>query len=619
MISVQVLARDKLALVVGNNSYAGMFDSLNNSVNDARKIAEALKDLDFKVILKLNASQETIELAINEFGDKLTKNAVGLFYFSGHAAQYKDVNYLVPTNFIQNSNKLRYRATPVGFILAEMKKANNGLNIVILDACRNILEEIQDKGYGNAGGLGKMSAISGSVIAYATQPGFKSYEDKTQDNSYYTKHLLRFLKQDGLSLTELFSEVSLAVSKETKGKQEPWTSFLSLPKFCLAGCKLDNDIDKKKLQKQLERERLEKKQLQRQLQELIGSKLGKIAKLLKTCQFRFDNNWLTSGGNGTALDCYKDVLKLDANNFAASQGLVNIENRYVAWAENALKRGKKNKVRQYLASLSLVNPESPKIVELEEQLKEKVPQVGETFQDRLKNGGLAPKMVVIPAGRFKMGDIQGGGYSDEKPVHRVNINYQFAAGKYEVTFAEYDKFAQATGRSKPDDIGWGRGKRPVINVSWNDAVAYTKWLSKQTAKEYRLPSEAEWEYVARAGSTTKYWWGNSIGKNRANCDGCGSRWDDKSTSPIGSFSPNQFGLYDTVGNVWEWCADKYHDNYKNAPTDGRVWGYATSNKRRVLRGGSWNNYPLNTRSAGRSWSNPDYRDNNSGFRVFLSL
>ncbi len=126
-------------------------------------------------------------------------------------------------------------------------------------------------------------------------------------------------------------------------------------------------------------------------------------------------------------------------------------------------------------------------------------------------------MVWIPAGSFKMSDIQGSGYDDEKPVHRVSID-RFAMGKYEVTFAEYDKFAEATGRTKPDDEGWGRGKRPVINVSWNDATAYAKWLSKQTSKNYRLPTEAEWEYAARAGTETKYWWGNNISTNKANCD-----------------------------------------------------------------------------------------------------
>jgi len=220
-----------------------------------------------------------------------------------------------------------------------------------------------------------------------------------------------------------------------------------------------------------------------------------------------------------------------------------------------------------------------------------------------------PKMVKIPAGKFQMGDIQGGGDSDEKPVHWVTIKQPFFMSKYEITFAEYDAFAEATSKEKPDDKGWGRANRPVINVSWDDAVAYTTWLSQQTGDQYRLPSEAEWEYAARAGTKTKYWWGNNIGKNKANCSDCGDKFEY--TSPVGSFQPNKFGLYDTVGNVWEWCADYYQNSYKNAPTDGSVW--KKDSKYRVLRGGSWDDDPNNVRSANRFRSN--YRFYNIGFRV----
>ena len=147
-----------------------------------------------------------------------------------------------------------------------------------------------------------------------------------------------------------------------------------------------------------------------------------------------------------------------------------------------------------------------------------------------------PEMVTIPAGSFQMGCVSGRNcYSNEKPVHSVRIE-SFELSKYEVTFEEYDAFTDATGRERADDEGWGRGRRPVINVSWDDAVAYTQWLSSQTGVSYRLPSEAEWEYAARAGSMTRYSWGNDIGRNRANCDGCGSQWDDRQTAPVGSFS-----------------------------------------------------------------------------------
>jgi formylglycine-generating enzyme required for sulfatase activity len=219
-------------------------------------------------------------------------------------------------------------------------------------------------------------------------------------------------------------------------------------------------------------------------------------------------------------------------------------------------------------------------------------------------------MVVIPAGDFQMGDIQGGGYYDEKPVHRVSIK-QFAMGKYEVTFAEYDVFAEATHRRKPNDQDWGRGNCPVINVSWDDAVAYAEWLSQQTGKEYRLPTEAEWEYAARAGTKTKYWWGNEIGSNQANCDGCGSRWDDTSTAPVGSFAANPFGLYDTVGNVYEWTCSEYENEYsgkeKQCISKNRV-------KTPVARGGSWGNGPRSVRAAYRLRYSHGNRGNDVGFR-----
>ncbi len=234
------------------------------------------------------------------------------------------------------------------------------------------------------------------------------------------------------------------------------------------------------------------------------------------------------------------------------------------------------------------------------------------FQDRLRDGSLGPKMVRIPAGSFRMGDIQGGGSSDEKQ-HRVSVG-EFAMGMYEVTFAEYDKFADATGREKSNDRGWGRGNRPVINVSWHDATAYAKWLSNQTGKKYRLPTEAEWEYAARAGTSTKYWWGNDIGKNRANCysDYCGDRF--KHTSDVGSFSDNKFGLYDTSGNVWEWTCSEYTGKYNGKE---KVCLSKNSNKNRVLRGGSWYDYPTSLRTANRSRRTPVSRGDGNGFRLVV--
>jgi formylglycine-generating enzyme required for sulfatase activity len=248
-----------------------------------------------------------------------------------------------------------------------------------------------------------------------------------------------------------------------------------------------------------------------------------------------------------------------------------------------------------------------------------LPSVQKVFQDELKNGGFGPLMVLIPAGRFKMGDIQGGGYDNEQPVREVSIN-SFGISRYEVTFAEYDQFAEATGRKKPDDEGWGRGNRPVIDVSWDDATAYAEWLSEQTGKHYRLPTETEWEYAARAGRETMYWWGNDIGKNRAACDGCGAKWGwdaERKTAPVASFAHNYFGLYDMVGNVWEWVADPWHDNYEGAPSDGGVWKVGGDSDK-VFRGGSWADIPEDCRAAVRDLGASDNRSYALGLRIAVT-
>ncbi len=220
-----------------------------------------------------------------------------------------------------------------------------------------------------------------------------------------------------------------------------------------------------------------------------------------------------------------------------------------------------------------------------------------------------PEMVVIPAGSFMMGGLI------ETPVHRVRVK-AFAIGKYEVTFAEYDACVAAGGCNghRPKDEGWGRGRRPVINVSWNHAKAYVSWLSRKTGKRYRLPSEAEWEYAARAGTTTAYHWGDGIGRNNANCGGCGSRWDNRRTAPVGSFRPNRFGLHDVLGNLTEWVEDCWHPNYSGAPSDGRAWTSAGCGKR-IFRGGTFGSKPLTIRSASRFGYDPALRGSIAGFRV----
>ena len=295
--------------------------------------------------------------------------------------------------------------------------------------------------------------------------------------------------------------------------------------------------------------------------------------------------------------------------------------------------------------------------ETEKSLLGPVREVGEHFRDCPE----CPEMVVVPAGRFQMGNLSRSGYS-ERPVHEVTISDSFAVGRYEVTRREFARFVEATGydtgnicmiwneegkivdkRKRADwrwhDPGFSQTYRhPVTCVSWHDAQAYVQWVSEVTGQAYRLLSEAEWEYVARAGTTTEYWWGNTASHDYANYGAVwfeadtGFTFTDKfftglatgadhwvTTAPVGSFAANAFGVFDTAGNVWEWVEDCWNEDYRGgAPTDGSAWTSGACSLRE-LRGGSWNSDPVSLRSAGRNWDDTGNRDNSYGFRVARTL
>ncbi|MCV6637963.1 SUMF1/EgtB/PvdO family nonheme iron enzyme [Candidatus Albibeggiatoa sp. nov. NOAA] len=235
------------------------------------------------------------------------------------------------------------------------------------------------------------------------------------------------------------------------------------------------------------------------------------------------------------------------------------------------------------------------------------------FRDNLKRGGFGPTMLKLPEGSFLLGVKNTLPYQEERPQTDVSLQ-SFSISRYEVTFDEYDAFASNTNRKLPSDKGWGRGKRPVINISWHDAVDYTKWLTEQTGKTYRLPSEREWEYAAAAGVNTPYWWGRDLGRNKANCAVCGSQWDAKQTAPVGSFPSNNFGLHDTIGNVMEWTMTCFRPSYRGAPSHGQIWEGGDCS-RRIVRGSSYRTYENSLRMTKRHNYSPRTRMDTLGFRV----
>ncbi|MFO1433569.1 MAG: formylglycine-generating enzyme family protein [Candidatus Competibacteraceae bacterium] len=233
------------------------------------------------------------------------------------------------------------------------------------------------------------------------------------------------------------------------------------------------------------------------------------------------------------------------------------------------------------------------------------------FRDRLQRGGEGPELVVIPAGRFLMGSpMREAGRRKDERQHQLVMAHPFALGRYPVTFAEYDRFASAMGRSLPADEGWGRDRRPVININWEEAVAYTTWLSAQTGRRYRLPTEAEWEYAARAGNRAPFPTGETLTSAQAH-------YDAKQTVAVGQYPANTWELHDMQGNVWEWTGSVYDAAYRGG--EQRLVAGNADLRPRVLRGGSWRNQPPSLRVAFRARLTPDTYNHDSGFRMVREL
>ena len=244
-----------------------------------------------------------------------------------------------------------------------------------------------------------------------------------------------------------------------------------------------------------------------------------------------------------------------------------------------------------------------------------------------------PELIRLQGGAFIMGEQGTSGTLYERPLREVQVG-EFSIGKYEVSFDEWDACHRDGGCLKEvDDEGWGRGKLPVINVNWIDAQQYVAWLSEKTGQKYRLPSEAEWEYAARAGTSTRYHWGDGAewacsSANVLDLTGFSAHpnwgWratcDDKfaNTAPVGSFEPSRWGLHDMNGNVWEWVQDCWHNDYTDAPTTSEAWINGGDCRKRVNRGGGWGNHPRTMRSASRDADNGEAYSNAMGFRVARS-
>jgi len=569
----------KVALVIGNSYKEGkpLLPNLPHPRNDAEDIAKKLQDLGFDVVPIYEMKKGDIDSTLKLFERKLKPGVLALVFYAGHGWQIKGENYFPSVDADISSEKdVPHQSLSIKQILYVLAKAKTQSNLIFLDACR-------DNPFSAEAGLARIVAPTGTLIFYATRPGSRA-SDGAGRNGLYTSKLLE--QMDSHQPIEESLKIVAREVKALSGLQEPWSEGSIVGKFCFAGCVEDTPA--------------------------VPAPAPVPAALDPAA---IELSFWDSIKNSTDPADFQAYLSKYSNG------------QFVALARNRLKQ---------LASVAVVKPEAVT-----------------SSSPPINTCSYCPEMVTIPAGSFIMGSssAEKDNQADEKPTHKVQIR-QFLLGKYEVTRQQFSAFVTETGYSAgtscytfqkgqwglEDGFNWQNpgfnqgSSHPAVCVNKDDIDAYIIWLNQKTGKRYRLPTEAEWEYAARGKSdnktqTARYWgdgetnactyenvadqtakakW-NLININTFSCtDGYAD------SAPVGSFQPNAFGLYDMLGNVYERTCSAYtQDGYKGL--EKTCTNDAKS--RLVLRGGSWDGFPANVRSADRVWTEPTFRYFTLGFRL----
>ncbi len=582
----------RTALVIGNSDYRS--SPLKNPVNDARDLSQALGELGFAVTTKLNSSHKEMFEAVRDFGKELARGGVGLFFYAGHAVEVGGTNYLIPVDAdIQAEDEVRFASIDAGLVLSKMESAGNSTNIVILDACRD--NPFKKSFRSSSRGLAVVQAPRGSLVIYATAPGSVAADGKGR-NGIFTGSLLHHIKTPGIEVREMLTRVRREVMAATGGEQIPWDSSSLTAGFYFTGtggwAAAASEAERRQTI-------------------TVEKAYGSLVVQVETAgAFYLDGMRqarVPRGGTARVTDL--------------ETGSHRLEMRYDD-GEKETKRVTVVKDRAVQVAFSYVER----------------PRVPEGF-------------VLVEAGTFRMGST--GGDDDEKPVHRVTISRSFYMSKYEVTVEGFRRFVNDTGYKttaerqggawnwtgseveKETDANWrnlsfNQGEdNPVVCLSWYDAVEYCNWLSRRegltpayringenvtwetSANGYRLPTEAEWEYAARGGNRSRGY--TYSGSDSAGDVGWyGDNSGDK-THPVGQKRPNELGLYDMSGNVWEWCWDRYDgDYYASSPSTDPIG--PSSDSFRVFRGGSWLGVPEGLQADNRFGGRPSLGFIVLGFR-----
>jgi formylglycine-generating enzyme required for sulfatase activity len=592
--SAMAADNQRAALIIGNATYQS--SPLANPANDANDMASLLKKLGFHVTKLTNASRRDMEEAINDFGRRLRKGGTGLFYFAGHGVQIEGINYLVPIGSrIETEGDVNFEAVNANRVLSKMQDAGNPLNMVFLDACRNnpfarMFRSAQQ-------GLAPMDAPKGSLVAFATAPGDTAADGRGR-NGVFTKHLLRHIPQAGLEIGPMMRQVRAGVQADTGEKQTPFEVSSLTGSFYFntaSGAPSTPTLPPPSVT------------LPPQPPGATTSGIGDYEAVLEKRQAAMDK-WTA----------WQDVM---ASEFEKAETLC--QKPLLRPMEKADIWGR------FLANYGDGNPYSDRDEVLRERAQNEqskwASQKGQmlamgsrpkTTGNKLFTNSIGMNFVYIEPGTFNMGSPSNepGRYGGETQ-YRVTLTRGYYVQATEVTQGQW-KAVIGSNPSRSTNCG---DDCPVEQVSWNDVQDFIKKLNqKEGGDRYRLPTEAEWEYAARAGTDTPFSTGNCLSTNQANFRGeqplsnCPKGQYREKTISVGSFSPNAWGLYDMHGNVWEWCQDwkgAYPLGHVEDPKGPREGTY------RVGRGGGWDCSPSECRSANRVSFGPLTRSSGLGFRL----
>lgn len=554
----------RVALVIGNGAYTDAL--IENAVDGARSVADVLRQGGFNVLYLENARRDDIQRGLATFAQTLKRGAAGIIYYSGHAVQHQGRNYLVALDTkIAGADDISREAVDLDIFVDPLIVARTSGSVIILDASRaNPWQQLLP---GGLRGLAAVESVKGIPVVCSTAPG-RVVSNSPQASGVFAAQLVQAMKTPDLGFDDVIDRTRAAVARINGKDQRVWQSEAPSADLVVSTAAKSGGA-----------------------KPADAFELGFWDTIKNSTSAADYQAYLSAYPNGQfALIARSKLAQLQPKAPAAAPPAGDQANRQTAAA------------KPDQGSAPVAPPAAP-------NLAGSAPTAPAA---PIRDCPTCPELVLIPAGSGTMGSTEV--FAFESPVHDVNISKPFYMGRREVTFDEWDACLSEGGcQYRPGDRGQGRGLRPASDLDWNDAKAYVAWLSRKTGKAYRLPSEAEWEYAARAGTKTAYYWGNAIEKDRANCAGCNTN-SLKNTVSAGTFPPNAFGLLDMAGNAAEWVEDCWEDSYKTAPKDGSAFTKADC-RERVLRGGSFNNDQRFVRTAARFKYDYDVRYYTNGFRV----